>query len=107
MLQNPLRARLPRAFLATLPRGVEISYAAVTQVRALGEPLKGEVRAAFAGALQVLWRVLTGVAGAGLLASLFMRAVGLHRETDRKWGMKEEKEGVSVEVVTSEKVESV
>ena len=58
MLQNQLRARLPRAFLATLPRGVEISYAAITQVRALGEPLKGEVRAAFAGALEKLDRAL-------------------------------------------------
>ena len=89
MLQNQLRARLPRAFLATLPRGVEISYAAITQVRGLGEPLKGEVRAAFAGALDVLWEVMIAVAGVGFVTAWAMREVPMQRAADENWGLDE------------------
>ena len=89
VLQNQLRARLPRAFLATLPRGVEISYAAITQVRGLGEPLKGEVRAAFAGALDVLWEVMIAVAGVGFVTAWVMREVPMQRAADENWGLDE------------------
>ena len=89
MLQNQLRARLPRAFLDVFPNGIEISYAVITQVRGLGESLKGEVQAAFAGALDVLWEVMIAVAGVGFVTAWAMREVPMQRAADDNWGLDE------------------
>ena len=94
MLQNQLRARLPRAFLDVFPNGIEISYAVITQVRGLGEPLKGEVQAAFAGALDVLWEVMIAVAGVGFVTAWVMREVPMQRAADDNWGLDEKAAGV-------------
>ncbi|KAH9943934.1 Mfs1.2 [Amylocystis lapponica] len=99
ILQNELARRLPYAFAAQFPAGAEIAYEAIPVVPALAPALQGEVRAAFADALAVLWRVNAGIAAAGLACSLLMRALPLHTETDARWRMQdgeESEETVSV-----------
>ncbi|KAI0766215.1 major facilitator superfamily domain-containing protein [Trametes elegans] len=88
LVQNELRARLPASVRAGLPPGLagaNVAYAVIPLVPGLAQPDKDAVRAAFAQALAVLWRVLVGVAGVGLLASVPMRALPLHGVRDEKW----------------------
>lgn len=89
MLQNQLRSRLPEAFLSSLPQGVEISYAAIPQIKGLAEPMKDAVRAAFADSLDVLWEVMIAIAGLGFLSAWLMKEVGLQQITDENWGLNE------------------
>ncbi|KAI0720826.1 major facilitator superfamily domain-containing protein [Cerioporus squamosus] len=92
ILQNQLRTRLPPAFLARLPPGGhDIAYSAIPIIPTLPQPLQGEVRAAFADSIRLIWHVLIAFAGAGLLSVLFQRDVALHSKMDKRWGMKEAK----------------
>ncbi|KAF8514423.1 iron permease [Hysterangium stoloniferum] len=88
VLQNELLSRLPQDFLSSLPQGIEISYAAIPQINGLAEPLRGQVRAAFADSLDVLWEVMIAIAGVGLLSSFFMKEMPLQDVTDETWGLK-------------------
>ena len=91
VLQNQLRIRLPQSYLATLPSaGVELSYAIIPQLGSLSEPLKGEVRAAFADSLKVLWEVMIAVAGVGFLSALIMKELPLQKVMDEDWGLRED-----------------
>ncbi|KAJ7840764.1 iron permease [Mycena leptocephala] len=90
VLQNQLRVRLPTEFLSSLPQGVEITYAVIPQLSALPQPLKDQVRVAFAKSLDVLWEVLIAVAGLGLLSTLMMKPLPLQEVTDESWGLKQE-----------------
>ncbi|OBZ79894.1 putative transporter C3H1.06c [Grifola frondosa] len=87
ILQNGLQSRLPVAFAAEFANGASIAYTLVPQVHALSQPLKDEVRRAFAESLVTIWRVLIGIAGGGLLVSLAMRGLPLHSQTDEKWAL--------------------
>ncbi|KAJ7141915.1 major facilitator superfamily domain-containing protein [Mycena crocata] len=91
VLQNELTTRLPAAFLAKYPGGTQIAFEVIPSIRDLPQPLKDEVRQAFAGSLQVLWNVLAGISGLGLLASLFMKHLPLHTSTDAEWGRSDAK----------------
>jgi len=85
-----LRIHLPPSYLATLPpTGVELAYAIIPELAALSEPLKGEVRAAFAASLKVLWEVMVAVAGIGFLSSLMMKELPLQKVTDEDWGLRD------------------
>ena len=97
VLQTQLAARLPPAFVGALDGGASIAYAAVPRIAALPEPLRTEVRVAFADSLRVLWQVMTGIAGVGVLASAFMRGLPLSGAVDDKWGMEEDKKPADVE----------
>ncbi|KAJ7638434.1 hypothetical protein FB45DRAFT_863506 [Roridomyces roridus] len=48
ILQNMLRRKLPADFVAQFPPGFEIAYAAIPAIKQLEEPIRTEVRAAFA-----------------------------------------------------------
>lgn len=50
---------------------------------------------AFAQSVAVIWQVFIGLAGVGLIASLFMKGLPLHTEVDKRWGLEEDarKEG--------------
>lgn len=85
VLQNQLSSRLPAAFLDALPSGANVAYSAIPAIPSLASPLREEVQAAFAGSLDVLWRVQCGLSAAGALASLFMNGLPLHTDTDKKW----------------------
>lgn len=89
VLQTQLKKRLPAAFLSELPGGVSIAFSAIPAIGDLPEPTRSEVRAAFADSIGVIWQVMTGIAGIGLLASLAMKGLSLHAEVDEKWGIEE------------------
>ncbi|KAJ6585313.1 MFS general substrate transporter [Mycena capillaripes] len=86
ILQNELTMRLPPAFLAQFPVGTQIAFEVIPSIRDLPQPLKNEVRHAFARSLQVLWNVLAGISGVGFLVSLFMKHLPLHTSVDTDWG---------------------
>lgn len=87
VLQNELKKQLPAAFVAQFPGGVEIAYAAIPVVGTLPEPLRSQVRVAFADSIDVIWKVMIGVAGAGLLSVLLMKEVPMHTEKDDTYGL--------------------
>ena len=62
----------------------------------LHEPLKTQVRGAFAASLDVLWEVMIAMAGLGLLSSLLMRELPLQNVLDETWGLKNEESKADV-----------
>ncbi|KAG6371276.1 major facilitator superfamily domain-containing protein [Boletus reticuloceps] len=91
VLQNELAKRLPASFVQSIPQGTAIMYALIPQLSELPPQTLAEVRVAFADSLAVLWRVLAGVCGAGLLASLLMKGIPLHDMVDEEWAFKVKK----------------
>lgn len=64
-------------------------YALIPEISTLPAQTRSEVQVAFAGSLVVLWRVLAAISGAGLAASLFMRAIPLSNALDADWTLQE------------------
>ncbi|KAJ6456089.1 iron permease [Mycena sanguinolenta] len=95
VLQNELGKRLPPTFSAQFPGGTPSAYSIIPLIRTLGDSSKGDIQVAFANSLQVVWRVLLGVSGAGLLGSLAMEGLPLHTSVDKKWTMNP---GIGVEL---------
>ncbi|KAI0759674.1 iron permease [Trametes elegans] len=94
ILQSTLAHALPASFTAALPAGVQVAYAAIPAIPALPPPLRSAVRAAFARALQLVWRVMAGLSGAGLLSCLLMGEVEMRKDSlDEKWGLQESVRG--------------
>jgi hypothetical protein len=91
VLQNQLRRHLPHEFLASLPSGIDLSYAAIPQISSLADGLKEAVRKAFADSLRILWFVLLGISVLGFISSLLMKEVEMQTVTDENWGLKEDK----------------
>ena len=94
MLQNELHRNLPAGFTSQFPQGTEIAYATIPAISGLPEPLRTEVREAFAISLKAVWEVLLAIAGLGLVSSLFMKSLPLHSAVDDNWVLQRE---VSVE----------
>ncbi|THH12814.1 hypothetical protein EW146_g7350 [Bondarzewia mesenterica] len=92
ILQNSLSKKLPAEFYAQFPAGAQLAYAAIPKIKDLSEPLKTQVRVAFADSMKVTWQVMIGISGAGLLSVLFMREVTMRSDMDDQWGLKEKKE---------------
>ncbi|KAI0047422.1 MFS general substrate transporter [Auriscalpium vulgare] len=94
ILQNYLQDHLPPDLFdqtTGFGPGVSIAYAVIPQIAQLPEPTRSEVRKAFASSLNIVWRVLIGVAGLGLLSSLPLSNLPLHTEKDAKWTEKDAK----------------
>jgi hypothetical protein len=89
ILQNELTKRLPTDFVSQFPGGAEIAYAAIPVIGTLPEPLRTQVREAFASSLSVIWKVMIGVSGAGLLSLLLMKEIPMNMEMDEKYGLRE------------------
>ncbi|KAJ7745389.1 major facilitator superfamily domain-containing protein [Mycena olivaceomarginata] len=89
ILQNSLKKNLPAAFVAQFPPNFEIAYAAIPVIRTLEEPLKTQVRAAFADSMAVIWQTMIGFAGLGLLFSFLMKEVPMDTTVDEKYTLKE------------------
>ncbi|KAI0363882.1 iron permease [Pilatotrama ljubarskyi] len=87
ILQNALKQRLPPAFTAQFPSGAEIAYAAIPVIPTLDEPLRTEVREAFAASLAVVWKVMLGISAAGFLTLGLLKEVPMQRHTDDKFGL--------------------
>ena len=62
-----------------------MAYAAIPLLPSLPEPLQSQVRDAFAHSLRVLWEVMIGIAGLGLLTVLLMREVEMRSDIDKQW----------------------
>ncbi|KAF8588276.1 iron permease [Ramaria rubella] len=89
ILQNQLKIRLPADFAAQFPAGAEIAYAAIPSIPTLEEPLRTQVKEAFAGSLSIVWKSMIGIAGLGLITSLFMREVAMHEEVNADYALEE------------------
>ncbi|KAI0264973.1 hypothetical protein BC834DRAFT_970527 [Gloeopeniophorella convolvens] len=102
VLQNKLIHGLPQKFLDSFPQGVEIAFAAIPGISDLDPALEDEVRAVFARSLSTLWKIMTGIAGIGLLVSLAMKRFPLHTSVDEEWGQKDQSEKQEVKVEVSD-----
>lgn len=101
-LQNALKRNLPEAFVAMFPDGVEIAYAAIPIVKGLEEPLRGQVREAFAQSMQEVWRVMIGIAGAGLISTVLLQEVPMRKTVNVKYALAEKMSVEDGEVVVTE-----
>ncbi|KAJ7050309.1 major facilitator superfamily domain-containing protein [Mycena amicta] len=87
ILQNQLISHLPADFVSKFPGGVAIAYSIIPVIRTLEEPLRTQVRVAFADSLKVVWWTATGISGLGLCTGLLMKHYPLHTSVDEKWGL--------------------
>ncbi|KAI0087468.1 iron permease [Irpex rosettiformis] len=87
ILQNQLVKRLPEAFSSLFPGGAELAYASISVVPTLEEPLRSEIQKAFSDSIRVIWQVMAGISGLGLLCSLPMKGLPLHTQVDERWGI--------------------
>ncbi|KAI0083280.1 hypothetical protein BDY19DRAFT_910713 [Irpex rosettiformis] len=69
--------------------GAALAFSAIPVISDLEEPLRTQVRDAFAESIRVIWQVMTGIAGLGLLTSLIMKGLPLHTQVDEKWGIED------------------
>jgi hypothetical protein len=82
ILQNGLKRKLPSEFFemfGSVARGAEISYTVIRTIPSLPEPLRTQVKVAFADSLRTIWFFMTALCIIG------------HEATDEDWGMKEPK----------------
>ena len=106
ILQNELLKNLPADFTAQFPQGVQIAYAVIPTIKDLDEPRKEAVRAVFAHAVRLIWRVMIGISGAGLLSCLLMKEEQLRTDMDEQWGLQAREQNKADEVELGKEVES-
>ncbi|KAI0327038.1 iron permease [Cubamyces sp. BRFM 1775] len=107
ILQNELKKHLPAAFAAQFPEGVEIAYAAIPLIPSLEEPLRTEVRVAFATSMSVVWKVMTGLAGGGFLTLFLLKEIPMHTSTDARYGLEVQKSSTVPLAIDEENGEKV
>ncbi|PSR71998.1 hypothetical protein PHLCEN_2v12208 [Hermanssonia centrifuga] len=99
VLQNGLVHKLPSSFIKEVAVGGEIAYSIIPLIPTLNAGLRQEAQEAFTDSLRVVWQVLIGIAGIGLLASFGMAHVPLHTHTDEDWQMEQRKSEVDSELL--------
>lgn len=85
ILQNVLMHRLPRSFVeSALDKhgGSSFATSAIPQIAALPEPLRADVRRAFAAACRVVWWCMLPLGLLGLATNLGVVELPLHEEVD-------------------------
>ncbi|KAF9070224.1 iron permease [Rhodocollybia butyracea] len=87
ILQNGLQERLPKSFLSTLPRHTQFTYSLVPLIPNLPSPLQDKVRLGFSQSLRIVWWVMCGISGVGLLSCLLMDEIPLRADRDETWGL--------------------
>jgi hypothetical protein len=92
VIQNQLIRRLPAAFLTQFSQKAEIAYTLIPLIPNIDEPVKTEVRVAFAESLRVAFLVLLGVCFCGFFASLIMQQLPLHTSVNRDWILSEKED---------------
>ncbi|KAJ7598412.1 iron permease [Mycena floridula] len=97
ILQNELTKTLPSNFVSQFPDGAQIAYAAIPLIKDLPEPLRSQVRVAFASSMATIWKVMIGFAGAGLISVAFLKEVPMRTHTDETFGLQHEKVNGQVE----------
>lgn len=89
ILQNTLKQRLPSQILSQFPDGAEISYALIPLIPSLAEPLRSEVRTAFADSIRNIWYTGIGLSGLGMAVAFFSKSLPLTLVMDEEWAMRE------------------
>lgn len=84
VVQNQLQRRLPENLGINV---ASFAYNVVPEIKGMSEPLKSELRVAFADSISVLWQTMIGVAGIGFLACFLMEEVQMKSELDENWGL--------------------
>ncbi|KAM0786353.1 hypothetical protein ACM66B_001824 [Microbotryomycetes sp. NB124-2] len=114
VLQNELNKSLPSEFFKVLASRLggheasgEIAFAAIPVIPSLPEPLRTQVKAAFADSTAVIWKVMIGIAALGLVASLPVKNLALSTETDEKWGLAAADKGPAVSTSARDSTEKV
>jgi hypothetical protein len=69
-VQNELQKMLHASFIQFVPQGNAIIY--IPELSTFPLQTRLEVQAAFVESLEVLWQVLAGISGIGVVASLLM-----------------------------------
>ncbi|KAF9062266.1 iron permease [Rhodocollybia butyracea] len=87
ILQKKLQHTLPAHFLSTLPHHTQFTYSLVPLISKLPEALQDEVRLGFSQSLQVVWWVMCGISGVGLLSCFLMDEIPLRTDMDETWGL--------------------
>lgn len=88
ILQNGLASRLPQTFLARFPKGAQYAYTIIPLIPGLPDPLRAQVKAAFADSIRVIWWVCAALGAVGLVTTMVgMKELGLHVVTDEVWGL--------------------
>jgi hypothetical protein len=72
--------------------GNKIAYVAIPIIHSLPEPLRTQVRKAFASSLSDIWKTMIGFAGAGLTCVFLMKEVAVHMVTDNRFVIEEQEE---------------
>ncbi|KAJ7598423.1 iron permease [Mycena floridula] len=89
ILQNELTKNLPSDFVSRFPDGAQIAYAAIPLIKDLPEPMRSQVRVAFATSMAMIWKVMIGFAGAGLISAVFLEEIPMMSHTDENFGLVE------------------
>lgn len=89
ILQNTLKTRIPASVVASLPKGSDIAYSIIPTINSLPEPLRIQVRTAFADGTRRIWQVMAGISGAGLISCFLMSEEVMRKDMDGTWGLKE------------------
>ncbi|KAM0746523.1 MFS general substrate transporter [Meredithblackwellia eburnea MCA 4105] len=105
--QNYLTDNMPKAFVDVFPPGTDLTFVGVAYVNSVPLPLRNAVKRAFSDALARLFLVLVGVAGLGLIATLFMKDLVLTKKKDEDWGLREKQKKEAQGEVDIEKGESL
>ncbi|KAJ7652118.1 hypothetical protein DFH06DRAFT_1134654 [Mycena polygramma] len=71
----PQTQNLPAQFFVLFPEDINLAYSAIPDIASVSEPTRSEIWAAFADSIPVIWKILSGLAGAGLIVSLSMEEV--------------------------------
>ena len=87
ILQNELTKRLPPAFIELVPGGLDLSYAAIPLIKDLHEPLRTQVRVAFADSLSTIWKTMIGICGMGFLSLFLLKEIPMSTATNEKFGL--------------------
>lgn len=93
-----MKRNLPEEFASRFPDGLEIAYAAIPQIGSLPEPLRTEVRVAFATSMSTIWKTMVGISGLGILSLFLLKEVEMKAHTDDSFGLSNDaSSGSSVE----------
>ncbi|TCD71946.1 hypothetical protein EIP91_000078 [Steccherinum ochraceum] len=93
VLQNELKSKLPKDFTSLFPQGLEIAYAAIPVIGTLSEPLRTDVRVAFAQSLSIVWKCMIGISGLGLISLTFLKEVKMASNMDDRFALEPGGEG--------------
>ena len=93
ILQNNLKKQLPKEFISQFKQGSEIAYAAIPLIRGLDEPLRTQVKRAFALSMSDIWKTMIGISGIGIITLAFLKEVPMVAHIDETYGLQDEKLG--------------